>query len=42
MTFMIGIIEQPSTSPTKIVPNFAQDNTFNFTITTLDITVRIS
>ena len=40
MTFMIGIIEEPST-PTKIVPNFTQDNTFNFTITTLDITVRI-
>ena len=35
----IGIEEEPTTPP-QIVPNFAQDNTYTFTITSLDITVR--
>ena len=36
---LIGIEEEPS-APPQIVPNFAQDNTYSFTITSLEITVR--
>ena len=36
---LIGIEEEPTTPP-QIVPNFAQDNTYTFTITSLDITVN--
>ena len=37
----IGIEEVPSTPP-QIVPNFAQENTYIYTIASLDITVRIN
>ena len=37
---LIGIEEEPTTPP-QIVPNIAQDNTYTFTITSLDITVRM-
>ena len=36
---LIGIEEEPS-APPQIVPNFAQDNTYSFTISSLEIAVR--
>ena len=37
---LIGIEEEPSTPP-QVVPNFAQENAYIYTIASLDITVRI-